>query len=240
MMLAYLWHKKPSTTSTKEFSMKLPIQRTVIAALLLGLIGTLAGCATESALPAGPSSSAFLTPAEADRLVFMREEEKLARDVYEDLAGYWSGREDGAAVASILGRIAPSEQRHMDRLKALLDGFGLSDPVDPAETRGLFRDPDLAGLYAELTTRGRTGAAEALRVGSLIEEKDLADLQAALEAAAQDSIRTAYQALACGSRNHLRAFAGQLAAIEGGYQAQLLPPATVAAILASGSERCGW
>jgi hypothetical protein len=210
-----------------------------IAALLLAWTGLLAGCASDAASPAAASASAFLSPAEADQLIFMREEEKLARDVYLDLAEFWGGRADGADIASVMGQIASSEQRHMDRLKALLDAYGLNDPVDPVETRGRFLNPDLARLYLDLTEGGRAGRVDAWTVGALIEDKDILDLQVALAGVTQDAVRAAYDSLACGSRNHLRSFSRQLAAAGAAYTARFLPQATVDAIIASGNERCG-
>lgn len=49
-----------------------------------------------------------------------------------------------------------------------------------------------------------------------------------------------YANLRCGSRNHQRAYAGQIGFTTGlPYAAQVLPQAEVDAILATGQERCG-
>ncbi len=52
-----------------------------------------------------------------DMLVFMRQEEKLARDVYLYLDGLYGGNQPGA---KIFARIAESEQRHTDAVAQLL------------------------------------------------------------------------------------------------------------------------
>jgi hypothetical protein len=62
-----------------------------------------------------------LSAEEAASLLFMREEEKLARDVYNTLSATW-----GIQSFSI---IASSEQRHMDEIKVLLDRYALTDPT---------------------------------------------------------------------------------------------------------------
>lgn len=219
--------------------MKILNRNTLVMALLLFLAGTLIGCASEAASPTSASTAFAVAASEADHLIFLREEEKLARDVYLGLAEYWSGRGEGGTVASVMTQIASSEQRHMDRIKSLLASYGLSDPVDPAETRGLFANPELAALYAELMTKGRTGLAEAWTVGAMIEDKDIFDLQAAAPFVTQDAVRIAFDALTCGSRNHMRSFSRQLAAAGAAYAAVFLSQLQVDAIIASSSERCG-
>jgi len=82
-----------------------------------------------------------LTEAEADGLVFMREEEKLARDVYLTLYGQWN--------ISIFQNIAGSEQTHTDAVKNLLDNYGLVDPVID-DAVGVFTNADLQTLYDQL------------------------------------------------------------------------------------------
>ena len=203
--------------------MKSFIRNKMVPVLLLVLAGGLTGCASEAAAPTIASPITVVTTAEADHLVFLREEEKLARDVYLDLAEYWSGLPDGATAASVMAQIASSEQRHMDRIKSLLAAYGLSDPVDPAETRGRFANPELAGLYTDLTAKGRSGLLEAWTVGATIEDKDIYDLQAAAPFVTQDAARIAFDALTCGSRNHLRSFNRQLTAAGATYVAVFLP-----------------
>ena len=59
-----------------------------------------------------------LSDAEAATLTFMREEEKLARDVYLALYDLWSN--------PVFSMIASSEQKHMDAIKRQLDAYGLT------------------------------------------------------------------------------------------------------------------
>jgi hypothetical protein len=186
--------------------------------------------------PYGPSvpvgtAVADLSAAEAGDLVFMREEEKLARDLYLGFAELYP--------AAPFHHIANAEQNHMDSMLRLLVKYGLPDPT-AGLLMGEYADSALQALYTELRTKGLAGELEALKVGGLAEEIDILDLQEALGHTTKADLRLAYENLSCGSRNHLRAFA---AAIEfdtdAPYVAQYLPQAAVDAILAAPSERCG-
>lgn len=161
------------------------------------------------ALPAASE----LSPAEASDLLFMREEEKLARDVYTELYEKWG--------LPVFQTISQSEQQHMDSLKTLLDRYGLEDPAQAQA--GVFTDPGLQALYNELVARGSQSLAEALKVGGLIEEVDIADLQTRLAQTDNADIQQVYNRLMLASYNHLRAFSRTLLAQTGEtYQPQQL------------------
>ncbi|MEZ5479389.1 MAG: DUF2202 domain-containing protein, partial [Thiolinea sp.] len=125
-----------------------------------------------------------------------------------------------------------------DAIKVLLDGYGLNDPVID-DRIGAFTDPAVASLYQQLVTRGLRSSSEALQVGAYIEEYDLLDLEAAIREARAgtnpEPVITTYQQLACGSRNHLRAFVKQLDR----YQAQLMEQDAVELVTGSEQEDCG-
>ena len=186
-----------------------------------------------------PSSVTPLSQAEVDEALFMREEEKLARDVYLDLSAYWQVQVGSAPVVNMMSNIAKSEQTHMDSMKDVLSCYGLPDPVDAAATHGVFINPELAGLYIQLMTQGKTSQLDALKVGALIEEVDIEDLQTSIELSQQAYTDQVYEALMCGSRNHLRSFAGEIIKTTGTYKAQVIPQATVDAILSTPNETCG-
>ena len=151
---------------------------------------------TGSALPA----SGDLSQAEADALLFMIEEEKLARDVYNALYSVWG--------LSTFQSIALSEQAHMDSLQTLLDRYGLESPVQ-AEA-GVFTDPELQALYTQLVARGSQSLSEAIKEGGAVEEIDILDLQSRLALTDNGDIQQVFNNLLCGSENHLRAFAKAL------------------------------
>lgn len=143
-----------------------------------------------------------LTDAEVEGLLYMREEEKLARDVYLALYDMWG--------LNIFQNIADSEQTHTDAVKGLLDKFGIADPAEDTAA-GVFTDATLQALYDELTGLGAQSLEDAIRVGAAIEEIDILDLQEYLSTLTNDSIRQVYENLLSGSENHLRAFVSTLA-----------------------------
>ncbi|MCL4807023.1 MAG: DUF2202 domain-containing protein [Thermoanaerobaculia bacterium] len=169
-----------------------------------------------------------LGAAEAASIAFLREEEKLARDVYRALFAAHGDRS--------FANIAAAEQRHMDLVKLLLDRYGLSDPAAGAAP-GEFQDARLAALYTELVAKGKVSLVEALKVGATIEDFDLADVAKGLAAADNRDVKTVLQNLAKGSRNHLRAFSRRLEALDASYVAQYLPADEIARIVAAPRER---
>lgn len=138
-----------------------------------------------------------LTELEEQNILFMREEEKLARDVYLVMYDLWG--------ADIFANISESEQRHMDAVKNLITRYGLEDPV-AVDVIGDFVDPDLQLLYDDLVKAGEESLEAALKVGVLIEEKDIADLIQALTETDKRNITRVFQNLLNGSYNHLDAF----------------------------------
>ncbi len=168
-----------------------------------------------------------LSSAEAGQLLYLREEEKLARDVYRALFAANGDRS--------FANIAGAEQRHMDDVKLLLDRYGLADPAS-AEA-GEFKDTRLASLYTDLVARGRVSLVEALNVGATIEDLDLSDVGKAIDASDNRDIDAVMQNLAKGSRNHLRAFSSRLTALGVPYVAQSLPAEQIASIVAAPHER---
>ena len=167
---------------------------------------------------------------EAD-LLFMREEEKLARDTYLTLYEVWG--------FTVFSNIASSEQSHMDAILRLLKKYKLPDPAAGNEI-GEFTDEELQDLYDFLIAAGKESPLAALKVGGLIEETDMEDIKAAIERSGKADIDAVYESLLCGSRNHLRSFARNIEALtQDPYMAQLLEQEEVDEILESPMEKCG-
>ena len=183
-----------------------------------------------SAIVAPPAPPAPTSPLSADEiagLLFMREEEKAARDVYLTLYETWGSQ--------VFSNIARSEQSHMDAVKTLLDRYGIADPAAGKDI-GEFTDPDLQALYDDLAAQGQESLAEALKVGALIEEVDIADLIEELDAVEHSDIQRVYGQLLQGSENHLRAFVTALERQTGeSYQPQVLDQATYDEIVSAAS-----
>lgn len=142
-------------------------------------------------------SDTELSQSEIDGLVFMLEEEKLARDVYIFLADAWS--------MNVFANISNSEQAHMDAVLTLINLFEAQDPV---QNNGLgeFTNQDLQTLYDELTAKGNLSLADAMMVGGAIEEIDILDLQNYLAQTSNSAVIEVYENLLRGSINHLQAF----------------------------------
>ena len=107
-----------------------------------------------------------ITDKQKSDLLFMYQEEKLARDVYTALS-----REHTLPVFS---NIAESEANHMAQVEALLNKYQIKVPK---LKDGEFNDKDLQNLYKKLVTEGKYSLKSALNVGFAIEEKDIADLK---------------------------------------------------------------
>ncbi|WP_457674069.1 DUF2202 domain-containing protein [Thiolapillus sp.] len=171
-----------------------------------------------------------LSDDEAATLLHMREEEKLARDVYLTLFDTWD--------AAVFGNISNSEQKHMDTMLSKVEMYELVDPVTD-DAVGAFDTEEFADLYVQLTEQGAQSLEAALMVGGLIEELDIMDLQAAIEESDHPDIVQAYENLMRGSRNHLRQFAAQIESLGLIYEAQLMTQEEVDEIINSPMERGG-
>ena len=190
-----------------------------------------------------------LDATEASHLTFMREEEKLARDVYLTLAELYPGQQ-------VFSRIATrAEQTHTDTMRDKLDQFNLPDPNPDTnnlpDSLGVFTGEEWGWYFKEkfdlLTAQGKESEIAALYVGALIEELDMHDIAVCpqvmidrgfsspcgLEYTDERALQTAYSALISGSESHLRAYVGQIEAVigVGNYEAQYLTQEEVDAIL---------
>lgn len=173
--------------------------------------------------------TAELSEAEIDGLLLMREEEKLARDVYLTLYDKWN--------MQIFSNIASSEQTHTDAVKRLLDAYDIEDPVT-SDGRGVYQNEDLEALYDALVEQGSTSLLDALIVGATVEDLDIKDLADLLAATDNNDLIQVYTNLQKGSRNHIRSFIKQIEAQGGSYEAQYISSAELSAIL-GGSQETG-
>ena len=187
---------------------------------------------TDQATPAtaiAPQPTGVLSAEEVAGLLYMREEEKLAHDVYLTLYEKW-----GTAVFQ---NIAGSEASHTEAALTLIERYGLVDPA-AGNDRGVFADPALQALYNQLIEQGGQSLSGALRVGAAIEEIDILDLEERLSQTDQPDIILVYQNLTAGSQNHLRAFVSVLGQQVGEtYQPQYLSQAAYDEIMSSQNGR---
>jgi hypothetical protein len=167
---------------------------------------------------------------ESSSLVFMREEEKLAYNVYSQLNNTWG------AQTRVFGSISQSEASHTEAVRLLLVRYSLADPAANL-TEGVFENQTLQQLYANLIQQGNLSYLDALKVGCAIEEIDILDLQNALVNVDNQDIRIVYDNLTKGSRNHLRSFVNALTVIGVTYVPQYLTTEAYTAIISTPIER---
>lgn len=133
------------------------------------------------------------------RLMYIWEEEKLARDVYATLGEVYG--------LPVFTNIARSEQSHMEQMNALIERYGLQTPSELPQ--GMFHDAELSNLYNELIELGNQSLAQALEVGINIEVMDIDDLQEAIDSIPAEDVQFVLGQLLMGSQNHLAAFQRQ-------------------------------
>jgi len=158
-----------------------------------------------------PSSP--LSEAERQGLIFMREEEKLAHDVYVALGEVWD--------IPIFKNISRSESTHMEAVLGLLDKYKIGDPVREMKP-GEFANPDFTKLYQTLVNQGNNSLIEALKAGALIEETDIADLQERIKLSDNEDLKMVYTNLLQASHRHIRAYCRNLASRDATYVPQRL------------------
>lgn len=176
----------------------------------------------------GSVSKSEINEKEKNGLILMREEEKLARDVYTALGSVWG--------LNIFSNIASSEQTHMDAVKVLLTKYGITDPVIK-DVPGVFASKDMQKLYDTLVTQGKQSRVQALVVGATIEDLDIRDLENLKKETTREDILSTYNALQKGSRNHMRAFTRNLKAEGVIYVPQYISQNTYDSIINSPQER---
>ncbi|VGO22610.1 DUF2202 domain-containing protein [Pontiella sulfatireligans] len=168
------------------------------------------------------ASASELTDAEAADLQFMREEEKLARDVYNAMYELYGQR--------VFSNIPRAEQHHMDAILGLINAYGLEDSIK--KKPGKFRNTELQKLYNDLVARGAKSREEAYLVGALIEEVDIKDLEDAMRRTGKEDLLAVFDNLIGGSKRHLNAFVRNYEAVSGKtYVAQKMPQVEIDAIL---------
>lgn len=154
-----------------------------------------------------------LSQLEIDSLLLMRQEEMLARDVYDFLYEKWGQK--------TFDNISDSEQTHMDTVWYLLNKYGIEDPID-SSMPWIYQSEELQSIYNELIDQWSKSLLDALIVGATVEDLDIKDLQDFLLEVDNEDIILAYQNLLKWSRNHLRSFIKQIERNGGEYSPQFI------------------
>ena len=147
------------------------------------------------------TDSTSLTATEAGDILFIREEEQLAHDLYVRWGGMY--------MIPVFSNIAASETMHINEVQLLIDRYGLQgNRIGNASTG--YQNATIQSLYNTLVAQGDTGLAGALEAGLAVEERDIADLDHALGNTTRPDIIQVWSSLRRGSENHKSAFLRQL------------------------------
>ena len=149
-----------------------------------------------------PEGSVVLSADAAAGLIYMIEEEKMARDLYDAFA-----EQTGSLV---FDRISDSEQKHLDSLVLLAQKAAI-DISSASTTAGVFTNTAIQSLYDTLLAQGSVSLDAAFDVGVLVEQTDISDLQNYSADIEIGIVGTVYAHLEAGSEHHLAAFSQQAA-----------------------------
>tara|TARA_R110002012_G_scaffold242788_1_gene417258 strand:- start:101856 stop:102461 length:606 start_codon:yes stop_codon:yes gene_type:complete len=168
-----------------------------------------------------------LTESDTAALLFMLEEEKLARDTYIYLNDLWSINQ--------FANIQNSEQSHMNAIENQLIINNIEYTILP---HGEFENQDLQELYNQFETDGAVSSANAFQIGATIEDLDIVDLQDYIDSTLNTTLISIFRKLQCGSRNHLRSFVTGIENIGETYTPQFLTQTDFDTIIAGTQESC--
>lgn len=173
------------------------------------------------------SNATTLNQSDIEALLFMLEEEKLARDTYNFLSDLWS--------VSIFGNIANSEQAHMNAIINQLETSSIEFTILP---EGEFSNSTLQNYYNQFVAEGEVSVLQAFQIGATIEDLDIVDLQEYINGTSNESLISVFEKLQCGSRNHMRSFYSNIVNQGQDYVPQFLSVEEFNSIVNSPSEQC--
>lgn len=209
---------------------------TVLGPVLFSILlvfGMLSGCSDSNDEPIDTQinndidDTTLISEEDEQALLFMLEEEKLARDTYQFLNDYW----DMVQFENIM----QSEQSHMNAVETLLKAYRI--PYEILEN-GKFNNEDLQTWYNKFVEEGVVDEVAALTIGATIEDLDIVDLDDHIQATSNTYIIEVFSSLQCGSRNHLRSFVQSIENLGSTYEPQFLAQETYDAILEGSHEQC--
>lgn len=137
-----------------------------------------------------------LSESETEALLFMWQEEKMAKDVYTYLYGKYQLR--------VFDNISKSETIHQQAVSRLLEAYNI--PLPENNEPGIFDNPEIQELYDNLISIGNGSKVGGLTAGAMIEEKDIFDLKNNLNETDNPWLTRVFSNLLKASENHLRAF----------------------------------
>jgi hypothetical protein len=197
------------------------MKKTLLLLTSIMLLSTFYSCKKDPITP-----DIKLNAQEISDLTFLREEEKLAHDVY--IYAYEKYND------AIFLNISNSEQSHTNSVLGVMKKYSISDPVGNNEV-GVFSDNTLQFLYNELTIKVDSSLTHAFEVGAHIEDMDIQDIKDFKSRTSNSDLLDLFNRLSCGSRNHLRSFVGRLDV----YTPIYISQKEYNEIINSANEQCG-
>ncbi len=173
------------------------VKKIAAAGLAVALLATLSFAAGKGR-NGGSSTTGTMTQAQKDTLLFIYQEEKVARDTYITLGNLYPKQNTFATIQG-------SEQTHIDKAQGLCETYGVDISNVDESNVGEFVVPVLQELYDTLVAQGSQSALSALKVGEYVEITDIDDLEHA-EIGMPSDVVNVYENLKAGSYNHLDAF----------------------------------
>lgn len=181
--------KKYNIIGLKKTKEMILMKKNIISMLLFGMVLLI-------------SISSFATTTELEKdLLYLYQEEKVARDVYAELYDMYGLR--------TFDNISNSEQNHMEAVEYLLNEYEI-DYKNISDERGVYQLPELQDLYDTLIEKGSESIISAIEVGATIEDLDIFDLDEMLSKKYDEEVERVLRNLKRGSENHMRAFIRQL------------------------------
>jgi hypothetical protein len=143
------------------------------------------------------SDTTPLSDLEVADILFMREEEQMAYDLYSRWAGMYP--------MPIFSNIRDAEATHIYEVQLLMDRYDIpSDQIGNASAG--YHNPVIQSWYDAFSSQGDTSQTDALEAGVAIEQEDIADLDAAIGHTSRPDILQVFGNLRQGSVNHESAF----------------------------------
>lgn len=174
------------------------LKKITLAGLTVALLATSSFAAKGKDSGSNTSISTELTQEQKDILLFIYQEEKVARDVYSTLGEYYPNQ-------TVYANIQLSEQKHMDSAQSLCEKYGVDISNIDETAVGVYVVPVLQELYDTLIAQGYQSELSGLMVGEYIEITDIDDLENA-EIGMPSDVINVFESLKEGSYNHLDAF----------------------------------
>jgi len=193
--------------------------------IILISLSFLHACSDDDAIE--ESTEQILEDEDKAALLFMLEEEKLARDTYIYLNDVWSINQ--------FDNIKDSEQTHMDAIQNLLVKYNVEFTILPI---GEFDNKALQEYYNQFKLEGAVSKSNAFQIGATIEDLDILDLQEYIKATKNTSLIAVFENLECGSRNHLRSFVKGIVQAGDSYTPQFLTQNEYESIITGSQEKC--